>query len=255
MALQELIKSACNGSALIAQAWADYQEAINGAVAEQLRIKDDPARAWLTPDEWSRLSTAEKSQLALDRYLCSRKTRWELGRDYERYIGFLRENAGFQVFYQGIFDGLEDMGRDLVCYRSGEVEIVQCKRWSTKKTIHEKHVFQLFGTVVLKSLESPDTPVTGTITTTTALSDRAKAVANHLKIRVEEGVGLATYPLIKCNIGAGGSRIYHLPFDQQYDRTRIEVHKGELLCTTAAEAEQAGFRRARRWRGGIAQAG
>ena len=58
------------------------------------------------------------------------------------------------------------------------------------------------------------------------------------------------YPCIKCNISmVDGARIYHLPFDQQYDNTRIEIKKGEMYCQAVEEAEKAGFRRAFKWRG------
>ena len=47
---------------------------------------------------------------------------------------------------------------------------------------------------------------------------------------------------------ANGDKIYHLPFDQQYDRCIIN-EPGEFYASTVAEAEKAGFRRAMRWRG------
>ena len=49
--------------------------------------------------------------------------------------------------------------------------------------------------------------------------------------------------------GKDGEMIYHLPFDQMYDRVVIEPEKGECYVKTVAEAEQKGFRRAYRWRG------
>ena len=51
------------------------------------------------------------------------------------------------------------------------------------------------------------------------------------------------YPMIKCNISKDGSRIYHLPFDQQYYRTEI-CKPGECYAWTVKEAENKGFRRA-----------
>jgi hypothetical protein len=62
----------------------------------------DPVRHWLTREEFEALSTVERNQRALDRYLRSRKTPWQLGRDYERYVGYLREQDGYAVSYQGI---------------------------------------------------------------------------------------------------------------------------------------------------------
>ena len=141
------------------------------------RGEPDPAQHWLTSDEYAALAEAERNQRALDRYLRSRKSPWQVGRDYERYVGYLREQAGAQVTYQGIFAGLDDLGRDLLCETSRGIEVIQCKRWAQRKTIHEKHVFQLFGTVVALRIEQPGTPVTGTFTTTTTLSERARQFA------------------------------------------------------------------------------
>ena len=50
---------------------------------------------------------------------------------------------------------------------------------------------------------------------------------------------------IKGNIGRDGSRIYHVPGGQFYERTRIHAAKGERLFCTEAEARAAGWRRAK----------
>lgn len=160
----------------------------------------DPVRDWLTKEEFSKLSSANRSQRALDRYLKSRHSPWQLGRDYERYIGYLREEAGCDVTYHGIFKGFEDLGRDVLAEKDGVVEVIQCKRWAQNKTIHEKHVFQLYGTVVLARLQDPKKAYSGTFTTTTSLSPTAHEVADYLDIRVEEQLSLADYPRIKCNV-------------------------------------------------------
>lgn len=228
---------------------AAYVEAADdGADARQ--SQEDPAARYMSKEEYAALSEGERNQRALDRYLRSRKSPWQLGRDYERYVGYLREQDGCEVTYHGIVKGLEDLGRDVLAERDGRIEVIQCKRWSRQKTIHEKHVFQLYGTVVLAKLESPEKEVTGTFTTTTSLSPKAREVAEHLGITVEEDFPLADYPRIKCNIARRGEeRIYHLPFDQQYDSTLIEPEHGERYVSTVAEAEELGFRRAWRWRG------
>jgi hypothetical protein len=101
---------------------------------------------------------------------------------------------------------------------------------------------------VAARIEYPNREVTGTFTTTTTLSERAHEFARQLGIRVEEGVPLADYPRIKCNISRENERIYHLPFDQQYDQTVIEPRRGEAWVATTVEAEALGFRRAWRWK-------
>src|SRR5262249_8318996 len=84
------------------------------AYADDDESRADPVSHWLSPEEFAALSAAERNQRALDRYLQSRRTPWEVGRDYERYVGYLREKAGATVTYHGIFKGLEDLGRDLL---------------------------------------------------------------------------------------------------------------------------------------------
>jgi len=149
--------------------------------------------------------------------------------------------------------GYEDLGRDLICKRDGKTYIVQAKCWAAEKLIREKHIFQLFGTTQLylmnnlgEGLFHPD--VRAIFVTTTSLSPVARQAAEWLKIEVRDNVALdKTYPMIKCNINqATKERIYHLPFDQQYDRTRILPALGELYARTVEKAESKGFRRAYR---------
>lgn len=210
----------------------------------------DPVSKFLSNEEWTALSECERNQRALERYLRGKLTPWQLGRDYERYVGYLREQDGYRVTYHGIIHGFEDLGRDVLAEKDGAIEVIQCKRWAAHKEIHEKHVFQLFGTMVAAQIENPGKRVTGTFTTTTGLSERAREFARVLDIRVEESFPLADYPRIKCNVARRTSEhIYHLPFDQQYDSTVIEPHRGERYAMTCAEAEALGFRRAWRWQG------
>ena len=211
----------------------------------------DRVRLYLDSEEYSKLSPAERNQLALDKYIQGNKTKWQIGRDYELYIGYLCEQCGYKVKYTGISLKLEDMGRDLIVYNQLDTYIIQCKNWSQESEIHEKHIFQLYGSVVLYKIEHPFLHVKAVFVTTTQLSAKAKQFAEALEIEVKY-VKMNEFPRIKCNIGKDANgrmvKIYHLPFDQQYDKTQI-VNKGEMLATTVAEAENAGFRRAYRWHG------
>jgi|ERR1700722_1141764 len=219
----------------------------------------DPAEYWLSASEYKSLPTTEKYQMALDRYWNTKKSPWEVGRLYERYVGYLYEQEGFSVSYHGILEGYDDMGRDLICKKPGMVLIVQCKCWARVKIIHEKHINQLYGTTAKYLLELQeqvgttdlfnDHKVFAHFITSASLSPRADKFAKALKIHVKAQLSLAPFPCIKCNIANDGERIYHLPFDQQYDRTIVHTDRGEFYAQTIAEAEQKGFRRAWRWRG------
>ncbi|HUX00928.1 MAG: restriction endonuclease [Phycisphaerae bacterium] len=219
---------------------------------------EDPVRIMLnrlSDDEYRKLSTSDRNQRALDAWRARPKTKWQIGREYERYIGYLCENRGYNVYYQGILEGYDDLGRDLVARKSDETLIIQCKCWSRHKRIHEKHVNQLFGTSVEYMLDHPEDRLFPVFYTSTELTDRARRFATHVRVQVQEGFPLKEHPCIKCNISrATGERIYHLPFDQQYDTTQIEPNRGECYVETVAEAEALGFRRAWRWHGEDANA-
>ncbi len=51
---------------------------------------------------------------------------------------------------------------------------------------------------------------------------------------------------IKGNISSGGTRIYHMPGQADYERTGIRENKGERWFCSEAEAQAAGWRRAKR---------
>jgi hypothetical protein len=228
----------------------------------------DPVRRYLSPGEYEALSMTERNQRALDRYWTSKKSSWQVGRDYERYIGYLYEQMqGYRVHYQGIERGLEDLGRDLICTKGDQVEIVQCKYWKKEKIIHEKHLNQLFGTTVMYFIEknrgAPQTPqldlfpemlrearIGAALFTSAKCSDTARRFADALGIRIHESFPFSKYPSIKCNVShQTGEKIYHLPLDQQYDRTNIDDERNEKYVATVREAESLGFRRAWKWRG------
>lgn len=227
--------------------------------SEKRTVESDPAQKLLSSGEWENLPSTEKFQKALDRYWKRKKHNWEIGRDYERFIGHEYENAGWNVTYFGAIKGFEDLGRDLVVEKNNAIQIIQCKYWAADKKIHEKHIFQLFGTCIMYRIDNEknkrqcklvDTnSVSGVFVTSCTLSDTAIIVAKSLNIKVIQSKKFEPFPSIKCNIGKDDEKIYHLPFDQMYDRIKIEKHKGEFYCATIAEAEAAGFRRAFRWKG------
>lgn len=221
---------------------------------------NDPAKRFLSSGEWESLSKTEKFQKSLERYWKRHKSKWEIGRDFERFIGYEYEMDGYDVTYFGVIKGFEDMGRDLIAKKRGKTTIIQCKYWAKDKVIHEKHIFQLFGTCITYSIDAKkknkqgllldDAPVVdGVFITSCTLSETARKVADILKIKYIENKKMTEWPSIKCNIGKDGEKIYHLPFDQQYDKIKISKRHNEFYATTIEEAETAGFRRAFRWHG------
>jgi hypothetical protein len=210
----------------------------------------DAVTNYLTKEEYRKLPSVERNQMALDRFWKRPKSKWLIGRLYERFVGYLFENDGYDVDYVGIYKGYEDLGRDLICKKGKNLIVIQCKNWSQFKTIYEKHIFQFFGTVFQYKDEHQDKNVRAIFYTSTKLSDLSRRFAKELSIELEENFKFdKSYPAIKCNISrVDGTKIYHLPFDQQYDNTKIEKNRDEFYCATVKEAEDAGFRRAFRYK-------
>ena len=208
----------------------------------------DEVTSYLTKEEYRKLTITERNQIALDRFWKRRKSKRMIGKIYERYVGYLYESQGYDVNYQGIIKGYEDLGRDLICKGTDEIVIIQCKYWSQFKTIYEKHIFQFFGTVFQYRDMNPLQKVKPIFYTSTELSDLARRFARELNIELKENFPLDMYyPSIKCNIGKEGEKIYHLPLDQQYDKVKISLDEGEFYCRTVLETEEEGFRRAKRY--------
>ena len=232
----------------------EFKESSPAEAAEYVSLaesSDDDGKAfirsgYLTHKEWSSLSDAERNQLALERYIKSDKSPWQVGIEYERYIGWLCEQKGYQVLYNGVISGYTDMGRDLIATKRNTVVIIQCKRWAKEKTIHEKHIFQLAGSVFEYRYKHPDKKVIGAFVTTIKFSPVATECGKLLGLKLYPEIPFNDYPRIKCNISKDNAKIYHLPMDQQYDAVKID-RDGEFYAFTVAEAESAGFRRAYRW--------
>lgn len=242
-------------------------------VVEEISIEANPTNQvynWLTSAEYNTLSEKQRVQLALNRYNSSwKKSNRRIGYDYELYCGYhlrqgniwkLREDKPLSVIQYGIEQGLEDQGRDIIAqYRDGKVCIIQCKRWKRDKLIRENVIMQLFGSAAeycYKHYSNSYNPISKlyntvipVLITTTNLSDTAKNFAIRLGIKVvmfDWDIKRYPYPQIKCNINHG-NRIYHLPFDDQYDRTIIDEKAGEFYAFTIEEAESKGFRHAMKY--------
>lgn len=220
---------------------------------EDFKEDFDNVQNYLTKKEYFDLDENFRNQLALDRYLKGRKTSWQVGRDYEMSCGLTYEENGWEVEYFGMEKRLNDLGRDLIATKGNEVEIIQCKLWKKEKTIHEKHILQLYGTTIIDTLINPDLfkKVTPVFITNTSLSETATKFAKILGVRIEKWE-MKEFPRIKCNIGVDEygieSKIYHLPFDQHYDRTKIKKGKG-FFAKSVQEATEQGFRRSYKYYG------
>ncbi len=219
----------------------------------------DRVRYWVPDVEYRSLSEDERNQLALDRYKKRKMSNWQAGVEYELYVGHVLRNAGCSVEQYGAEHAKEDLGIDIIAIKGNvgfgnpthTVYVIQCKRYKkeSKFVVRENTIFQLYGTTIqLKQqykAKGKDYEFIPVIVTTKEPSDKAKEMAENLDVKIRI-MKMGDYPMIKCNINqTTGEKIYHLPFDQQYNTTQINK-PGECYAFTVAEAVSKGFRRALR---------
>ena len=92
---------------------------------------ENPEQDLLAQDKKS--LTTEDHQRALDEFKNKRLSNLEVGRLYERYLGYLYEEEGYEVTFKGVVDGFDDLGRDLIAKKGDEHLVIQAKCWSAKK--------------------------------------------------------------------------------------------------------------------------
>jgi len=214
---------------------------------ENLKEEYDRVADYVSREEYQKMNVDARNQLALDNYIKGKKSKWQVGRDYEMYCAYVYERDGWVVQRFGIEKQLNDMGRDIIAIKNNLIHIIQCKYWSNDKLIHEKHIAQLYGSTIEYAISSDMTSsqykISPVFITNIELSETAKKFASRLNVIICKWQ-LQDFPRIKCNIN-NGEKIYHLPFDQQYDRTLIK-NTGEFYAFKVHEAVTKGFKRAKK---------
>jgi Restriction endonuclease len=105
----------------------------------------------------------------------------QAGKRYESSIAHKLRTEGWYVEETGR-DGTNDHGIDLIARRGAVTRYVQCKGWSSWKTIHEDVVSQLFGSVAnIVGVENVDR-VEKYIYSPAQLSDYAQGEALRLNV-------------------------------------------------------------------------
>jgi hypothetical protein len=235
--------------------YSDLKQLSKFSSIDEFEDQRDRASDYMSNEEWNSLTVTQRNQLALDRYIERQKSPWQIGRDYELCCAWNLEQKGYTVNRHGIEHGVHDLGRDLIAQKNIdsttiELLVIQCKCWNRERTIRENVIAQLYGTYFAFQREFNKVNNQGVIyhcipvimfPSFSQLSDVAQEFCKLLGVRVMT-TPLSDFPRIKCNIN-GLSKIYHLPFDQQYDRAQIK-NKGEFYAWTVKEAEDKGFRRA-----------
>lgn len=220
----------------------EYQEWLtkyNQSVTNNVNVTRTPPPQQPTPF-FQKASQAIKDKLK--EYHSGCLSNAELGRFYERYIGYLYEQENYRVSYNGIITGEKDACRDLICWNEekNQTLVIQTKCWSKKRPIRKDIVSQIYNSAKVHSVEAYINEKTiPMIITSSWLDKEAKALAKELGVQYRENVKLdKNYPLVKRKgdyyylpFEVGGSKIYDQLSDVEYYHTIEEVEK--LNCQFA----------------------
>ena len=215
---------------------------IDRAIAEEEKREKKEAYA-----EYLKIQRISKKKQALERYKNAFKGKMspeEIGAAYERYVGYLYENQGYSVVYNGIIKGKQDDSVDIIAKKQKEIHIIQCKWYKEKGQIHINTIRQFNDKFIDIKRENPNKKVLATLFTVyDNLDESAKEKLLNTEIAHRVVPFNYEYPMVKCNINEGsGEKIYHLPGVGQYDRIKINIKKNECYVKTIEEAENLGFR-------------
>lgn len=226
---------------------------ISSAGLAELRSKQEQAENFRESLNRKWEIDQERHQAELDHYLNKNHSASEIGKIYERQIGYMFEQKGYSVVYQGILRGVEDEGIDLIARKDNQILLIQTKNWSEKHTIRENQINQFKGSADLFVAEHNKAGIQWAYVfiSSQPVSERAAQVAKQHRIKLIVQPLSKGFPMIKCKVNRREkTRLYHLPTDQQYDKIVIRPENGDCYAHTIFEAEFKGFeRRAYRWRG------
>jgi hypothetical protein len=199
---------------------------------------------WIKGLNYKQLDEIGQEQLAVEQYMASKKrTLWEYGSDYEKYIGEGYRKCGYDVSFNGISYGIHDMGRDIIAKKGDVTYVIQCKYWRKQYFVTESFIMQIYGSAKEYEATHPKEKVVAAFYSTTRFTPKALQVAETLGVACKVKEIGNSFPCILCNINSRGEKIYHLPFERDASLTKI-YKKGEFYASTVQEARGKGFRRA-----------
>lgn len=214
----------------------------------------------LSKEEWNRLTYIEKLDLIVKKYKERQKDKLNIGLEFERYCGYLYENEGYSVKYNGILKGKSDGGIDLIATKKDKILFIQCKYWGKDKMIRENTISQVYGSALKMSLDRGENyksfidklfskNIEILILTKTILSEEAKEFCEKLNVSFKENIEInQEYPIIKCVYGE--EKIFYIPTDFQYDNIRFgSTYKKYSRVDSCKKASELGYRHAFRWQG------
>lgn len=109
----------------------------------------------------------------------------------------------------------------------------------------EKHIFQLYGSLVhfRRKLSKKNESAQAIFCTTANYSDVALEAAQVLGIELRTEKFKKSYPQIKCVVTKNNYKIYLFPSDPKYDFVKVSPKDGSMYVHSVQEATANGFRR------------
>ena len=124
---------------------------------EQMNI--DPIQNWLSDKENQTLSPAGRNQMALERFLGARQSKWQKEQDLERLLAYEYEKSGYAVQFIPLQKEFPEFLRVLKVQKEGATLMVQCRQTPFLNQFIEKILLNFFflGVETFRDLSLKDT--------------------------------------------------------------------------------------------------
>lgn len=183
----------------------------------------------------------------------------EAGRDYELYLAHELMNSGYHVIYNGMIEGKNDGGVDLIAEKDGVRRLIQAKHWKSSMQITEQDVLRMkrdFDSFVEKNSDKFFTPWDANKDTYELfVSDQGivssnaidACLANGIKISKEIRPYKTDWPRIKgivsMSSNAKGKKLAYGPDNVSYTSESCQMagRRGHRWFSSFEEAEKSGY--------------
>jgi len=203
-----------------------------GAIDENEKEPElDPALLYLTTGEResNALTRTEKFQRALT-VIGQGQMALGNGRDTNGTSATGHHAMVSKLEYHGIAYGFEDLGRDLICIKGDDIRASNASVWSAVKSSTKTHLPAHRNWIMYESTRTIDQScsknqkiIRGCSLQRISPIPPAKFASNP-GVRIVQNLPLGRYPRNQVHVSLREVRKY-LPFDQQYDRTLIDIQK------------------------------
>lgn len=141
------------------------------------------------------------------------------GQVYEKYVGQVLEEEGYQVNYRGLESGFMDQGIDLIAEKENSVLFIQCKYKSQKLSkSHIEWILQKASKLLLEKHAKYDQKITFLLVVNNLNDNFSRRIPKNFNFGLVSSKKVV-YPLLE----------YFLSHNHTQDKVKLDVREIEMM--------------------------